>query len=108
MSQLTQLLEKVKDENLSLEQIEKYRDDLVHLHSAMQLELAGIEKEQALYFLAVHTPGHQLYNHEASDISIKRAWQATEKGQRGIELNRFTKAVVKEIDSLKSRVYRLI
>lgn len=98
---LKALLEAVKDESLTLEQIESYRDQLIHLHSMMQLELAETEKAEALYFESMSAP-------EVSDISIKRKWKATEKGLRQIELNRFVKVVVKEVDSLKSRVYRLI
>lgn len=101
MSLLTELLEAVKDENLSLQQIESYRDQMVHLHTAMQIELADIEKAEAIYF-------SEQINPDVSDVSIKRAWRATEKGQRQILINRYLKAVSKEIDSLKSRVYRLI
>lgn len=98
---LRDLLETVKDEKLPLVLIEKYRDEMVHLHSAMQLELADIEKAEAIYFDTESVPG-------VSDVSIKRHWKATEKGQRQILLNRYIKVIVKEIDSLKSRVYRLI
>jgi len=98
---LEELLEAVKDENLSLVLIEKYRDEMIHLHSAMQIEMADLEKAEALFFLANADP-------EASDISIKRKWRGSEKGQRQIEVNRYLKALAKEIDSLKSRVYRLI
>ena len=98
---LLELLTAVKDENLSLQQIESYRDQMVHLHSAMQIEIADLERAEALYFDLHSQP-------EVSDISIKRKWKVTEKGQRLILLNRYVKVIVKEIDSLKSRVYRLI
>ena len=98
---LKTLLEAVKDEKLSLVLIEKYRDELVHLHSDMQIELANIEKLEALYFDTHSAP-------DVSDISVKRKWRVTENGQRQILLNRYIKVVVKEVDSLKSRVYRLI
>lgn len=98
---LIELLEAVKDEKLPLPLIEKYRDEMVHLHTAMQIELADLEKQEAIFFTTYP-------DDSASDISIKRAWKATTYGQREILLNRYIKAVVKEIDSLKSRVYRLI
>lgn len=98
---LTDLFEAVKDETLPLPMIEKYRDELVHLHTAMQIELADVEKSEAVYFAEKSQP-------DITDISIKRTWKATDKGQRQILLNRYLKAVSKEIDSLKSRVYRLI
>lgn len=98
---LSELLEAVKDEKLSLPMIEKYRDEMVHLHSAMQIELADLEKKEALYFDKHSAP-------DVSDISVKRKWRVTDDGQRAILLNRYIKVIVKEIDSLKSRVYRLI
>lgn len=102
MSQLTELLEKVRDEHLSKTDLEKYRDALVHLHTQMQLELAGHEKTGAVFIYQ-----KKLAIPEASDISIKREWKATTEGLREIELNRFIKAVAKEIDSLKSRLYSI-
>lgn len=102
MSQLSDLLEKVKDPTLTLEKIELFRDEMIHLHSAMQISLADLEKSEALYFL--NYPDAE----NTADIKIKRAWKGSPEGQRLIELNRFVKAVAKEVDSLKSRVYRLI
>ncbi len=103
MTQFQDLLLAVKDENLPLALVEKYRDEMVHLHSAMQVSLADLEKAEALFILDEKTK-----RPDESDISIKRYWKASEKGQRQIEINRYLKALAKEIDSLKSRVYRLI
>lgn len=100
MTQLLDLLQKVKDDALPLDMLEKYRDQLIHLHSDMQLSLASIEKEEAM-FLAM---GGQ----EETDASRKRRWRATDRGQRGIELNRFVKIVVKECDSLRNRIFAAI
>lgn len=98
---LKELLLAVRDEKLPLVLIEKYRDEMIHLHSDMQIALADIEKAEALYFVA-HSSA------DVSDISIKRKWRVEPQGQQGIQLNRELKALAKEIDSLKSRVYRLI
>lgn len=98
---LKDLFEAVKDDKLSLPMIEKYRDEMIHLHTAMQIEMAEIEKSEAIFFHDKSLP-------DVTDISIKREWRATEKGQRQILLNRYLKAIAKEIDSLKSRVYRLV
>ena len=97
---LLELLEAVRDETLSREQVEDYRDKLIHVHTKMQWELADIEKEEARFIYSKPQ--------EIPDVKHKREWKSTEKGQRQIELNRFLKAVVKEIDSLKSRIYSLI
>lgn len=96
MSKLLDLLLTVRDENLTKEQCESYRDQLIHFHTDLQLEIAELEKKQAMFF--VDRDGF-------SDISIKRKWRASDDGQRLLTLNRYTKATVKEIDSLKSRIY---
>lgn len=97
---LLELLEAVKDENLSRQSLEKYRDDLIHVHTKAQLELAEIEKREAKY-LAQKPP-------EVKSVVYQIQWDASDDGQRQIELNRILKAVAKEVDSLKSRVYALI
>lgn len=96
---LRELLEVVKDENLGQRQLESYRDDLIHLHSSMQLRAAELEKQEARFFMASHLD---------TDIATKRAWRVTDAGQELISLNRELKAIVKEIDSLKSRIYSLL
>lgn len=96
---LKEALEAVKDKNLTLRQLEDFRDDLIHIHTMLQLEMSELEKKEAFYFMD---------SKEETDIAKKRAWRVTVDGQRLIELNRWTKAVVKEVDSLKSRIYSLI
>ena len=96
-----ELLDAVKDEKLSLNDLEQLRDELIHVHTSMQLELADIEKAEAMYFYDNMKP-------DVSDISIKRTWRVIPKGQRQIELNRWIKAVVKETDSLKNRIFAAI
>jgi len=99
MTTLKSLLEAVKDENLTQEQCEAYRDSLIHMHTSLQMEMATLEKAEAFYLMD---------SEEETEVGKKRAWRVTEKGQRLIELNRWTKAVIKEVDSLRSRVFSLI
>lgn len=96
---LLELLDAVKDEKLPKEMIEKYRDTMIHLHTQMQFEMADLEKKEALYFVKFRLD---------SDVATKREWRITTEGQRMILLNRYIKAIVKEIDSLKSRIYSLL
>lgn len=98
---LLALLEAIRDESLGLNSLEKYRDELIHLHTKMQIELAEIEKKEAMYF-------YKLSNPQVTDVSIKRTWRATAEGQRQIELNRYIKATVKETDSLRNRIFAAI
>ena len=95
---LLELFNEVKDENLPQERLEVLRDEMIHLHTEMQLQMANLEKLEA-NFIASKTELE-------SDVARKREWRITKEGQRMIEINRYIKAVVKEIDSLKSRVYR--
>jgi len=97
---LLELLVAVKEQHLGKDQLEQYRDQLASLYADMQIEIAGLEKEEAMYF-------YKRMNPETSDISIKRSWKATESGQRLILLNRYVKAIAKVIDSLKSRLYNI-
>jgi hypothetical protein len=97
---LKELLLAVRDESLGKDRLEKLHSEMTHLHSDMQVELADIEKEEALFFLERTNP-------QTSDVSIKRLWRAGGRGQREIELNRYIKTVAKELNSLKSRLFSI-
>lgn len=98
MSQFTDLLEAVKEKQLTKTQLEELRDAMTHLQSTMMLEMADLEKAEALYFYKHKQP-------DVSDVSIKRNWGATMEGQRLIELKRFSKALAGELSSIKSRIF---
>lgn len=95
---LLELFEAVKEEHLGKDQLEKYRDELSSLYADMQIEMAGIEKAEAMFFYDKTAP-------DVTDISIKRRWLASDTGQRKILLNRYLKATEKILSSLKSRLY---
>lgn len=97
---LLELLQKVKEQSLTKTQLEAYRDDLSNLYAEMSLEMAEIEKEEAMYFYKRTSP-------DVTDVSIKRTWKATEQGQRQILLNRYLKGTEKILSSLKSRLYSI-
>lgn len=99
---LRELIIAVKENNLDKDMLEGYRDQLSGLFAQMQLELADIEKEKALYFDSEKT-----IQPELSDISIKRKWQATQKGLRELELKRYCLATKEMLSSLKSRLYNI-
>lgn len=101
MTQLQQLLESVKEKNLTKTQLEEYRDDLTNLFASMMFELAELEKAEALFF------HREMGNPNLTDAAIKRMWRATLEGQRLIELNRYQKATEKVLSSLKSRIYAI-
>lgn len=100
---LLELITKVKDETLSREDLEKYRDQLSSLFSEMQLEMATLEKEEAMFM-----GSGDVFSREFSVASKKVAWKATPSGQRLITLKRYALATKEMLNSLKSRIYQLI
>lgn len=98
---LKELLEKVKEQSLSREQLEEYRDQIVDLFAKMQFELADLEKKEAMF---MNLPS-------LKDLSVaqrKIEFKALSEGQRLIELKRYATATSKLLDSLKSRIYNKI
>lgn len=95
---LRELIEAVKEKSLTKTQIEEYRDDLSNVSAQMFLEMAEIEKLEALFLDS---------NEEKTDAAKKRKWAATHKGLRQIELKNYIRATDKILSSLKSRLYSL-
>jgi predicted nucleotide-binding protein (sugar kinase/HSP70/actin superfamily) len=100
--QLSDLLEAVKERNLTKTALEEYRDEMTHLNTALHFEMAELEKEEALYIFNFTHVGEK-----KSQAEAERAWDITEKGRRQIDVNRSLKALAKELDSLKSRLYSI-
>lgn len=98
--QLLDLIKSVKEEKLSLEQLEDYHTQLSNMFADLQIEMAGLEKEEAM-FMYRKLP-------EESVAQKKIEWKATDKGQRLIVLKRYGLAVSKLLTSLKSRGYKLL
>jgi len=103
MISLKDLITSVSEERLDKDQLEAYHTQISGLYASLQLEMAIVEKEKALYFekqMATYP--------DSSDISIKRQWLAGARGQREIELKRYLLATKELISSLKSRIYKLL
>lgn len=95
--QLSELIISVKEKNLTKEQIEAYRDQISGLYAQMQMEMAELEKEEALFM-------------EKQDGTVARSkviWKATTSGQRLIVLKRYERATKELLNSLKSRLYSI-
>ncbi len=95
---LLELFQKVNDRELSRENLEAYRDELVALFCQMQIELATLKKQEAMYLLE---------NKKETAVETTRVWDATKEGQRLIELRYYSKATEKMVSSLKDRIYKL-
>lgn len=96
---LLELIQSVKEKNLSKEQLEDYRDQMSHLFAEMQLEMADLEKEEA-QFMGIILP-------DESVAQRKILWKATQGGQRLIVLKRYCLATKELLNSLKSRLYQV-
>lgn len=94
---LKELINAVKDENLTKEQLEQYRDKIAELTVDMQMVLADLQKEEAL-FMGAKKDGQSI-----ADRKVE--WKATERGQRLIELKNYSTSSKILLKSLQNRVY---
>jgi hypothetical protein len=95
---LKELIKAVKEHNLTKDQLEDYRDQMSNLFAEMMLEIAELEKEEALFMERTITP---------SVAATKIKWKATPSGQRLIALKRYCLATKELLNSLKSRLYSI-
>jgi hypothetical protein len=96
---IPELIEKIKEDKLSKEQLEDYQTQISYLFQKMQVEIAGLEKQEAMFMGA---------DNDKSVAQRKIEWKATNSGQRLIELKRYSVALKEMLNSLKSRIYQLI
>lgn len=96
---LQELIESVKEQNLSKDALEGYRDQLSGLFAQLQLEIAELEKKEARFM------GEILPDEAVSRMKIN--WKRTNEGQRLIELKRYCLATKEILNSLRSRLYSL-
>jgi len=94
---IRELAQAVKEQNLSKDKLEDYHTQLSSLSAEMELNLADIEKEEAMYLNDCE---------EETRAGADRKWRATEKGQIEITLKRNIKALDKLRSSVKSRLYQ--
>ena len=87
----------IEEGNLTKNQLEDYSSMLDILGAKLEIQLADVEKEEAM-FLA--------NSDEKSRAGAERTWNATETGQKEIELKRNIRAVSKLASSVKTRIYQ--
>ena len=95
---LKDLIVAVKEKNLTKTELEFYRDDLANVAALMHIEMAELEKEEALFRDACP---------EETDAAKKRKWKATPRGLRQIEIKNYLRACDKMLSSLRSRLYSI-
>ena len=96
---LQELILAVKDQSLNKDQLEDYRNQMSELFAQMQLEMADIEKIEALFM--------NMKEDRQSVADRKIQWKATEEGQRLIVLKRYALATKEMLNSLRSRLYSI-
>ena len=96
MSKLLDLLKEVKQENLTKTDLERLHKEFTDLHSLLHLEMAELEKKEAMFILE---------KPEKTAVATKNAWRGTVEGQRLIELKHYAEAVSKQLSSLKNQLY---
>lgn len=94
---LIEAIKAVREENLSKDALESYRDQMSVLLSEMQIEASTLEKDEAI-FMAEREKGE-------SAISRKITWKALPSGQRLIVLKRYISATKTLMTSLRDRLY---
>ena len=94
---LGELLQKVKEQNLTKTELEQYRDELARLFAELQLEMSDLEKDEAI-FMSERADGE-------TAISRRITWKATQGGLRLITLKRYASATKTMMTSLRDRLY---
>ncbi len=95
---LRDLVEQVKDDKLTKQQLESYETEISNLLSLMLFELADLKKKRALYLDS---------SQEESVAAKKVKWEATDAGQKLIERKEYEKLARNVKSSIRSRLYSL-
>ena len=98
---LLDLIQKVKESGLDKTQLEDYHSQISSLFASLMLEMADIEKEEAMFM-------GKDFGEKMSVADRKVMWKVTEKGQRLIVLKRYQLACKELLNSLKSRIYTFL
>lgn len=101
-NKIVELINAVEERNLPKEKLEEYYDALSILFARTQLEMADLEKIEAVFFAQKHQ------DLSLTDVAIKRQWKASEQGMRAIELKSWTRGIEKLLRSVKNRIYSLL
>lgn len=97
MTSIKDIILGIKEQNLTKFDLENYASMLDILSAELELELATVEKEEAL-FLA--------NSKEKTRNGAERVFNASELGQKEIELKRNLRAISKLASSVKTRIFQ--
>jgi len=91
------VIKSLKEGNMTKYDLEELSSMLDILQADLELELAEIEKSEALFLVECK---------EKTRSGATMKWDASEKGQSEIELKRKLKALSKLSSSVKTRIYQ--
>ncbi len=102
-STLIEVIEAVKEDNLSKNELEAYHTAVTNLSIEMEQQMANVEKLSALYY--ENNKLDEANGIKRTDIAIKRMWAITEFGQKEIQVKHDLKISGLMLRSLKTRLY---
>ena len=91
------IIKGIKEKFLTKEQLEEYSSMLDILSAEMEMQLAEIEKSEAMFLANCG---------EKTRAGANTKWDSSEEGQKEIELKRNIRAVNKLGSSVKTRIYQ--
>ena len=95
---LIDLLQAVREDNLTKTQLESYHTTLSGLYGDLMINIAKLKKEKAMF---------EASDPNASVAKMKVLWKARPEGQRLIELEGYARATSTQLRSLKNRLYSI-
>lgn len=91
------LITEIKEANLTKDKLEEYSSMLDILCAEFELELADVEKAEAMFLANCG---------EKTRAGATTQWEASELGQKEITLKRQLRAISKLASSVKTRIYQ--
>lgn len=91
------LINEIKEANLTKDKLEEYSSMLDILCAEFELELADVEKAEALFLANCG---------EKTRAGATTLWEASDLGQKEITLKRQLRAISKLASSVKTRIYQ--
>ena len=104
MTRLTELINAIKVERLSREQLEQYYAELTSLYATTALAMSDLEKDEAKYL----DKNLMVENKAMSEATRRRQWRATKEGLDLIQAKNEVKVIEKLLQSVKHRIFNVL
>jgi len=97
---LLDLYKEIREDTFSKEQTEKYYDNLSFFDIDVTLELARLEKLEAIFYLI-----EKESEEKKTEKDIDRKWKVTEDGGKMTLYKAYSKANARALKALQTRIY---